>query len=412
MENLLMSKNGMYIVTPDNVYSIAEDKTYFINEITVDKWLDIFKENSIFSIKNKLIGITEMASYHRKVSYQIIENYDFDKKCKLMLEYEGKFGNTLLLENSVLLEGWLGDAWDWTKKTASEAGTFLVDRVKGYGTGAIKLAKDLAVCVTGNGCNPFFEDFREILFSPEGMAIEAVLTATGIGGLGVMGMWAVLLGYDIYSKIKGDPNSSWVNIVIDAIGVASAGGLTLLGKALRQSGMVAKTAGKGIEEAIGVAAKNPQTAGIMKKAGTMIAEKMPTITKAMKDASAWASKKLRINWLTGLADKFAAFMAKILDAIGIKAGKEQLGKSLLNPATGKNFTSAAKVQAANQAILKKGVKSGMTSGAMAVGIGKAAETETGKNVLNKVSGWFGGNPYDDLMKAGNKIGVDYSKTKL
>jgi len=382
MENLLMSKNKMYIVTPDNVYSIVEDKTYSINEMTIDKWLDIFKENSIYSIKNKLIGITEMASYHRKVSYQIIENYDYDTKSKLMLEYEGKFGNMLLLENSVLMESWLGDAWDWTKKTASQAGSFLVDRVKGYGTGAIKMAKDLGICVTTFNCSPLFEDFREILFSPEGIAIETFLAATGIGDIGPIVAWGMMGLWDISLLLRNDTSFSWLNLILDILGM----GLGTVAKGFRSifggAAGVSRTAGKGIGEVVAEGMKNPATKGVFTKLGELLSGGLSKIMGPLKSASEFLSKKLKLSWAGKAIDAFTTQIAKIMDAIGVKS----VSKGAKNVDT-----------------LKGAIKSSVKQGANAAAIMGAAETETGKNVMNKVASVFSGNKQGRLNQTLDNI---------
>ena len=84
MENITISKNGMYLLTSENVYSVVEDKTYSIDEIEMPRWLDILNENTKYSIKNNLVEIKTLASYHRRVTYQLMEGLAEVKKFNLM----------------------------------------------------------------------------------------------------------------------------------------------------------------------------------------------------------------------------------------------------------------------------------------------------------------------------------------
>lgn len=391
MEAILMSRNGNYILTENNLYSFIEDKTYTINEMSFERMMSFFKENSTYLYKNKLMESVKIISIHRKLVYQICEQFNPSDKTSMIMEFEAKFGN-LITENTLLFESWLSTAYDWTIGA-------LINRVKSYGPAAIKLAKDLFSL----NIPALMEDLREIMFSPEGMAIEAILLATGIGGAVPAVLWGVLLAYDCYMKFKGDPQSSWFNIIIDAIGCASAGGLAYLGKYLRSTGIIAKTAGKGVEEAVVIASKNPATKEAVQKAGSFISNKMPVITKTMKDGAAWAAKKLKINWLGGMVDKFSGFMANILDKIGVQASKDVQKK--FAQGVGGRFQSG---QLRNVAALQNGVKSGLKQGALATGIMRGAETETGQKIINKGLSAIGQNPYDDIMKAGENAKLNYS----
>jgi hypothetical protein len=391
MGPILVSKNGNYILAENNLYSFIEDETYSLNEMSFERMVGFFKENSTYLYKNKLKESVEIISMHRKLVYQICEHFKPTDRTSLMMEFEAKFGN-LITENTLLFESWLSTAYDWTIGA-------LINRVKSYGPGFIKLAKDL---FSGN-IKEFMEDIRAILFSPEGMAIEAGLAATGIGGIGPAVAWGVMLAYDIYLKATGDPNSNWFNIIIDAVG---CGGLAYIGKAFRgtlqATGLFQRAAGKGISEVVEAAAKNPKTGGLIKSIGEKISQKLPGITSTLKSAAEWATKKLKINWFTKVVDSFSEMMAKFLDSLGVSASKKVQGKF----AQGVGGKFQAK-QLRNVAALKSGFKSGLKNGTLAYGIGKGAETETGQKFINKGLSAIGQNPYDDILKAGKTTGLDF-----
>ncbi len=392
MKSILVSRSGNYMLAEENLYSFIEDKTYSINEMSFEKLIGFFKENSTYLYKNKLMESTEIISIHRKLVYQVSELLNPSDRTNIIMEFEAKFGN-LITENTLLFESWLSTAYNWTLGP-------LIDRVKSYGPGFVKLMKDL---FSGN-IKAFMEDIREILFSPEGMAIEAAMAATGIGGLGPAIAWGIMLAYDLYLKfIANDPDGNWFNIIIDAIGAA---GLAVLAKgtkaSLMMTGLFQRAAGKGITEIAALAAKNPKTAGVLKSAGEQISKRMPAITSNLRAAAAWASKKLKINWLSKAVDSFTGAIAKFLDAIGVSASKKVQTK--FAQGAGGKFQSK---QLRNVAALKGGVKSGVKQGALATGFIKAAETETGQKVINKGLSAIGQNPYDDILKAGKTTGLDF-----
>jgi len=385
MGNLVLSNNGLYLISEDKIYFATENRSYSINEISVPKWIDILNENTQFSIKNQLVEVKEIISYHRRVTYQLMESLNFDLKSSLMMEYEFKFGNLLLNENTVLIEGWLSDAWNWTKDKVAGAFNWVTDKVKEFGSFAVKTGKDFISCVTGKGCSPLFEDFREMLYSPVGIAIETFLSVTGIGSIGPIVAWGMMLLWDSYLLISGDKNFSWLNLIFDILGV----GLGTFAKTSRAlfggAAGVQKTAGKSIVQIISDGMKNSKTAGIMVKLKELLGSGLSKIMGPLQTAGKFMSEKLGLKWIGKALDGVSSQIAKILEAFGVKAVK--------------NTTKA-------------GVKSAIKSGSLAQGIMTAADTKVGRNVMNKTASLFGANPYDDIIKANEKYAVDYSAIEI
>ena len=181
IKSLYLSNNGLYLINEERIYFATENKSYPLEEISLSRWMDIFNENTQFSIKHNLVEIKNLAAFHRKVTYQLLEYLDFDLKSRLMLEYEFKFGKLLLTENVLLIEGWFSDAWNWTKDKVVQAGGWVWDKLKDLGQFGVKLKNDFMACVTHGQCSPLFEDFRTMLYNPVGIAIETFLTVTEIG---------------------------------------------------------------------------------------------------------------------------------------------------------------------------------------------------------------------------------------
>lgn len=287
MSSLVLSKNGHYLINDEKIYFASENKSYDLNEISNEKWIDILKENTQFCLQNKLTSIVEIASYHRKLTYNIFENLSFDLKSKLMLEYEFKFGGKLLTENyGIVVENWFADAWSW-----------MGDKLKELGSGAVQLGKNLMACIGGQGCGPFFESFREILFNPYMMGLETFLTIAfpGAGSLTYAVIWGIMLIYDGYLLITNDPSFSWWNILFDILGVAFSGmGFAKAAKvAVGGSEAVAKTAGKGLEDVMKQGLANPKTAGFLKKIGNAASRAMGPLNAAYK----FMTEKMGLKWI-------------------------------------------------------------------------------------------------------------------
>jgi hypothetical protein len=377
MNTLKLSLNGLYLLSEEKIYNAKENKSYLLEDVTISQAIDILSENTLHSIKHNLVEVNELISFQRKITYQLFENLDFDLKTRLIFEYESKFKN-LILEDTQLVESWLSDAWNWTKDKVSKAGSWVIDKVKDLGSFAIKMGGDLLKCIPGGNCSPFFEDFRTVLFNPASMAIETFLTATGIGHVGVIVCWGILLLWDLYLAFTDYQNFHWLNLIMDILGV---GGLELLGKGLRSAGIVGKTA----EETIQLGLKNPKTAGIFMKFKTLITSSLSKIMGPVKQAATIMGDKFGIKWVGKALDSLSGRIAKLLESFGVVAKK---------------------------GTLQQGVKSGIKTGAFAQGLVSAADTKTGQKVTNKILSAVGQNPFDKIIDANKKYTVDYSNVDL
>ena len=66
MNDLKLSINGLYLFNEDKIYFVNESKSYNLNDVSFNQWVDIFKENTIFALKNNLLEIKELYSFNRK----------------------------------------------------------------------------------------------------------------------------------------------------------------------------------------------------------------------------------------------------------------------------------------------------------------------------------------------------------
>jgi hypothetical protein len=382
MTPILISKNKNYIILENSVYSNITDKTYTIDELGIEGIIDIFKENAIYLYKNGLMESQKLLGLHRKMTYQILENVDVDTKSKIMMEYETKFGNLLFEAHIIVEDSWLSSLYNWTIGG-------LIDRVKSYGTGAVQMAKDL---FTGNW-KGFFEDIRTIMFSPEAIAIDTILTATGIGGIGPSIAWGMMGVYDVYLIATNDPSHSWWYLILDILCALPA--LAVLGKffktTLEGAGILTKTAGKSMEECILTAAENPKTAGLLSKIYNGIKSGFEWFIGIMRKAAEWIGSKLKLTWAGKMVDTAAQKIGQFLDFLGVKVSKDVSKKF----ATSKGVKGFQNSQARNIAGLTSGVKSGFKSGAIAGTVVNTADSEMGKGAIN----WLG-------KKTGQVLGLN------
>lgn len=393
------------------MYSVYEDKSYKLDEISLEKFIDIFSENTHFSLKHKIHEIKELAAYQRRITYQLMEGLSNVMKTELMMEYEYKFGGLLLTENYALLENWFGDAWNWTKDKVVGAGKAIAngvswvggkivdgikwgwDKLKAFGAFAIKTGKDLVACISGGGCSPFFEDFREMLFNPASIAVETFLSITGVGAAIPAVLWGIMLAWDLYLMVSDYKNFSWLNLILDILGVGlgtiAKGFRTLLGG----EAAIAKTAGKELPAIIQWGEKIPGVKQVFEKVGGVLKDSLGTISSGLKSAGTFLSEKLGLKWVGKIVDSFSSKAAELLDKLGVKGGKEKLGQQVDamygKTATGRTFKAAGKVQSANKALLQKGISGGVKHGAIAQGVMTGAESETGQKILSKAGNTVG-----------------------
>jgi hypothetical protein len=420
MESIFISTNGNYFVTNEIMYSVYEDKSYKLDEISLEKFIDVFAENTQFSLKNRIHEIKELAAYQRRITYQLMEGLSHITKTELMMEYEYKFGGLLLTENYALLENWFGDAWDWTKKAVVGAGKAVVDgakwvggkvvdgikwgwdKLKAFGEFAIKTGKDLVACISGKGCSPFFEDYREMLFNPVSIAVETFLSATGIGTAVPMVLWGIMLAWDLYLLATDYKNFSWLNLILDILGV----GLGAIAKGFRAllggERAIANTAGKELPAIIQWGEKIPGVKQVFTKISGVLKSSLGAISSGLKSAGTFLSEKLGLKWVGKIVDSFSSKAAQLMDSLGVKAGKDAQ-KKFAQGASGK-FQSA---QLRNTAAIKSGLKSGVKHGAIAGGIMSGAESETGQKMIAKAGGAVGS--ILGTNKGAAEAGVDASK---
>jgi hypothetical protein len=392
-----ISKNGRYMMTESVVYDFAHDRHAHIDEISFSDLIDIIGENVEYMVQNLKSDLREMSSFTRKNAYNVFEYFESDKKLSLMMEYEVKFGTSLLNESVANPHKVIKETWDWIKEQTKileqtfnpfnkefyttsnwkKAGKNVVDDVKSSAKSVgnailhpIDTAKKGINWVKKNGFGGVMEYIREFLYSGKGIAVQIFAQMTGVGNLAVGVVWGAMLLWDLYKVFSGK-DWDWLHIVFDIMGIIS-GGLVGGLKTAMSGVKIAKGGGvQGMKTGLTQMAKSPST----KKYMSTIANKGSWILNQLKAAGNWLYKWTGLKWISGVINKFESFLSEnILKPIGNGLGLKTVGNKAIGQAT------------AGEATRKSVVGAATTAGIINPGIQVGADAITGG--VNKVTNLF------------------------
>jgi len=392
-----ISKNGRYMMTESVVYDFAHDRHAHIDEISFSDLIDIIGENVEYMVQNLKSDLREMSSFTRKNAYNVFEYFESDKKLSLMMEYEVKFGTSLLNESVANPHKVIKETWDWIKEQTKileqtfnpfnkefyttsnwkKAGKNVVDDVKSSAKSVgnailhpIDTAKKGINWVKKNGFGGVMEYIREFLYSGKGIAVQIFAQMTGVGNLAVGVVWGAMLLWDLYKVFSGK-EWDWLHIVFDVLGIIS-GGLVGGLKTAMSGVKIAKGGGvQGMKTGLTQMAKSPST----KKYMSTIANKGSWILNQLKAAGNWLYKWTGLKWISGVINKFEVFLSEnILKPIGNGLGLKTVGNKVVGKAT------------AGEATRKSVAGATTTAGIINPGIQVGADAITGG--VNKVTNLF------------------------
>jgi|694.fasta_scaffold19273_7 hypothetical protein len=392
-----ISKNGRYMMTESVVYDFAHDRHAHIDEISFSDLIDIIGENVEYMVQNLKSDLREMSSFTRKNAYNVFEYFESDKKLSLMMEYEVKFGTSLLNESVANPHKVIKETWDWIKEQTKileqtfnpfnkefyttsnwkKAGKNVVDDVKSSAKSVgnailhpIDTAKKGINFVKKEGLGGVMEYIREFLYSGKGIAVQIFAQMTGVGNLAVGVVWGAMLLWDLYKVFSGK-DWDWLHIVFDIMGIIS-GGLVGGLKTAMSGVKIAKGGGvQGMKTGLTQMAKSPST----KKYMSTIANKGSWILNQLKAAGNWLYKWTGLKWISGVINKFESFLSEnILKPIGNGLGLKTVGNKAIGQAT------------AGEATRKSVVGAATTAGIINPGIQVGADAITGG--VNKVTNLF------------------------
>ena len=387
-----ISKNGRYIMIENMIYDKALDRHANINEISFSDLIDIVGQNVAFLAQDIKTELKEISSFTRKNAYHVFECFtETDKRLSLMMEYEVKFGSSLLTESitnptKIIVETWewikeqviiLEQTYNpfnksfWSKSNAKQIGSNVVSGAKSVGNAVVSGAKSVGNAILHpidtikkgynwikeHGLGALMDKIREFLYGGVGVAIQIFLQFTGVGNVAVAIVWGAMLCYDLYKVFSGK-EWSWQDILFDVLGIISGGAVKALQVAMKAVGIT-----KAMPMATGVQklAANPSTKGFMATIGKGIS----TVFGWIKKAGTWLAEKLNIKWIGRVMNNAENWIAEnLLRPIGNVLGLKGVGNRVLSKATGsptvgqatrKSAVGGASYQAKNEYIYTPGL---------------------------------------------------------
>jgi hypothetical protein len=393
-EDMKISHSGRYFIANGRIYDAVLDKSALVESVHPLFWLEFMRENSVSSYKRKKLSENDLQTMLRKSVYTITETFNnAENKLKTLMEYEIKFGSTLLTESSnpfvfekslndgwnflienavknfpgfegVIYEGFWGDVWDGVKTVGGKvvdvvggaldtvatgvkkAGSWLADNtvVGGWIASGYKWLKE-------KGITWLMEGLRSAVYSPVGMGIEVFLTVTGVGAPIVMVVYGVLLLWDLSKMASGDPTFSWWEVFFDILGIVTSGiGAAPARLAVKETGIMAKTAGKSLGETVQIGAKQGGVVGsFLKKLGTLLGKGISGILGFVQQGAAWLSKNFGFKSLEKYVGSAKTYVDDLVKSIN------KVDNVLPNTAAASKTMANASEKAAETAIKKPGV---------------------------------------------------------
>jgi hypothetical protein len=383
MQNLdfYVSKNGRYMMLENSIFDRTNNQYADINELSFSDLINIIGENVGFMTQNLKSDLSEISSFTRKTAYNVFEYFETDTKLSLMMEYEVKFGTSLLNESLLNPNQVIKETWDWIKEktqileqtynpfnkdfyTSSnwkQAGQNIV-------TGATSTAKSVGNAilhpvdtlnkgiewVKKNGIGGVMEKIRDGLYSGAGIAIQIFAQMTGVGNIAVGIVWGSMLIYDLYKVFSGG-EWSWMDILFDVLGMISGGAVKALQIAMKSIGIT-----KSMPMAAGIQklAASPSTKGFM----STILSGISKVWGMIKSAGSWLFEKTGLKWIVGVLGKAEAFLSEnLLKPIGNGLGLRSVGNKVvgkggetLGSASRKSVAAATKTKGVTNPAIQTG----------------------------------------------------------
>ena len=163
-----ITKNGRYIMIENMIYDKILDRHGNINDASFSDLIDIIGENVTFLAQDIKTNLKEISSFTRKNAYQVLECFgETDKRLSLMMEYEVKFGSSLLTESVANPNVIISETWQWIKEqvlvleqtynpfnkdfwstsNAKQIGSKAVSSAKSFGKDVVDTAKSVGKAI-------------------------------------------------------------------------------------------------------------------------------------------------------------------------------------------------------------------------------------------------------------------------
>lgn len=200
---------------------------------------EMYKTQFLFTHKHNLMESTDLFKKMKELIYPMMGGND-----NFIMEFEVRYGQSLIFESEDKLrtEQLISESWDFIKNKIHEQNPIIIeglwddiksgaskawDKTKEVAGKAWEGIKDAGKWILNKGLPWFFDKLEAFLMHPVGIAIDAALTAIGIGKVATAILWGALLIWKIYKIISGqsDRKSVWtyVDLLVCLIGVVFSG---------------------------------------------------------------------------------------------------------------------------------------------------------------------------------------------
>ncbi len=372
----IITKDGRYLQMFDRLVDLETGLSTDINTPNPIFVCEMFKNQFTLSYKHSLMESSDLFSKMRKLIYPLLDNQP-----TAIMEYELKYGYSLLLESSFSISRiqTIEEAWDFVKEKLFQKYPLLMeglwddiksgasklwDKTKQVAGAAWDKVKQAGSWVLSKGLPWFMEKLEHFMLSPVGIGLDVALTAIGVGKLATGIIWGILAIWKIYQLVTGKAKGVWayIDIAVCFVGVIFSGAAKGLQVAFKAAGgNIAKMAPKvlgplvqmlagGATKILGLLAKPFEwLAGFFgTKAQSMVSTAKSSIGKVFTDMKATFSPGIQA------ATKANPSLANVVSK-GIK-------QDITNPL--RNVTSS---------MAQKGATKGLKVGGAFYGLNKAME---------------------------------------
>ncbi len=334
-------------VTPNNKYLILLDDLYDLEtKVNLGNIWENFNNFKVF-----LLNIYETSqNLPEKLKESAKETLG-----KLIITESDNTIQRKIIINSLINEedNWFKDLSNWIGDKGKEAYLGTTEFVNKSYAGAKKLIGNISLGewskvldLIKKGTIYVARSLRSAMYHPVGLALDAILVATGIGKTVQWIPWAIIVALDVYELSTGDyedkESPMWMRYLflgVDILGMLTAGGVAKATKTLITTSLKGVNTTKGVASAI---SKTPSLKSFMLKlseilgsAGTKMAEAISFLkTKFPKGAA----------FIEGIMGAFTRFVEKL---------KNMINKFLNKPVAGAPaLTTGQKVSTVTRAATK------------------------------------------------------------
>lgn len=239
MDEFIVSKDLRFLQMGNRIVDITTGIHTDVDSPNPIFVCEMFKTQFLFSHRQNLFESTDLFKKMKELIYPMMggnSNY--------IMEFEVRYGQNLIFESEDTLrtEQLISESWEFVKNKINEQSPIIIeglwddiksgagklwDKTKEVAGKAFQGLKDAGSWILNKGLPWFFDKLEAVLLHPVGIAVDAALTAIGVGKVAGAVLWGALLIWKVYKLISGksDSKSVWtyVDLLVCVIGIAFSG---------------------------------------------------------------------------------------------------------------------------------------------------------------------------------------------